>query len=212
MSKLTKSILGTFALAAVAAFSTGAATMASVKAETAKVGEKAPDFTLTDTDGKQHTLSDYTKAGKIVVLEWFNSGCPYVVKHHVTHQTMATLAKEFKDKDVVWVAINSGAPGLQGHGLELNKKIKKEWKIEYPILLDEPGNVGRAYEARTTPHMYIIDKTGTLVYAGAIDNNRSPTELGDVNYVRQALKQVIAGETVTESMTRPYGCSVKYAN
>ncbi|TVQ60079.1 MAG: thioredoxin family protein [Phycisphaerales bacterium] len=214
MTKLKTTLFGSLALAAVAALASGSATLADHHGApaTAKVGEAAPDFTLTCTDGKAHTLSDYTKDGKIVVLEWFNVGCPFVVKHHERHRTMSTLAKDFKDKDVVWLAVVSSAPGTQGHGLELNREYKKKWEIAYPILIDEPGKVGRAYEARTTPHMYIIDKTGTLVYAGAIDNNRSATELGDVNYVRQALKQVVAGETVTESMTRPYGCSVKYAD
>lgn len=174
----------------------------------AKIGEKAPNFTLTDTDGKQHSLSDF--AGKVVVLEWFNPGCPFVVKHHEKNKTMADLAAEFGAKDVVWVAINSGAPGKQGHGLELNKKFKKDWGINYPILLDEPGEVGKMYGARTTPQMYIIDKDGVLRYNGAIDNDPSAATLGSVNYVRQALNEVLAGETVTTPETRPYGCSVKY--
>ncbi|MBX3353078.1 MAG: thioredoxin family protein [Phycisphaeraceae bacterium] len=180
---------------------------AAAKAQ-AKVGEKAPNFTLTDTDGTQHSLSDF--AGKVVVLEWFNPGCPFVVKHHEKNKTMADLAAEFGAKDVVWVAINSGAPGKQGHGLELNKKFKKDWGINYPILLDEPGEVGKMYGARTTPQMYIIDKDGVLRYNGAIDNDPSAGTLGTVNYVRQALNEVLAGETVTTPETRPYGCSVKY--
>ncbi|MGP1308606.1 MAG: thioredoxin family protein [Phycisphaerales bacterium] len=176
----------------------------------AKVGEMAPNFTLTDTDGVTHSLADMK--GKVVVLEWFNPGCPFVVKHHSKFSTMADLSSEFAEKDVVWVAINSGSPGKQGHGLELNQQFKKDWGIEYPILIDESGDVGKMYGAKTTPHMYIIDKDGTLKYAGAIDNNPSATTLGDVNYVRQALNQVIAGETVTTPETKPYGCSVKYAN
>lgn len=124
---------------------------------------------------------------------------------------MNDLAAEFTSKDVVWVAINSGAAGKQGAGLELNKKFKDEWKISYPILLDETGEVGKMYGAKTTPHMYVIDTDGTLKYAGAIDNNPSATNLGDVNYVRQALNEVLSGETVTTPETRPYGCSVKYA-
>lgn len=204
-----KSFAGFVTVAALsgAAFVGGAA-FAQESKPAAKVGEMAPNFTLTDTDGTKHTLADHK--GKIVVLEWFNPGCPFVVKHHAKHTTMADLASEFADKDVVWMAINSGSPGKQGHGLELNRNIKKEWGIQYPLLLDEPGEVGKMYGAKTTPHMYIIDKDGTLKYAGAIDNNPSATTLGDVNYVRQALNQVIAGETVTTPETKPYGCSVKY--
>lgn len=210
MSTIKTGLFAGAALAIAAALSMGAATLIAKPTATAKVGEAAPDFTLTDTDGKKHTLSEYTKQGKIVVLEWFNPGCPYVIKHHHNHKTMATLANEFSGKDVVWIAVNSGAPGKQGHGLDLNKQHKKDWGIAYPILIDESGDVGRMYEAKTTPHMYIVDKNGVLQYAGAIDNNRSATTLGDVNYVRQALNQILAGETVTEPITQPYGCTVKY--
>src|SRR5690606_9265468 len=150
----------------------------------AKVGEKAPAFTLTDTDGNTVNLSDFE--GKVVVLEWFNPECPYVVKHHEANSTMADLANEFVSKDVVWVAINSGAPGKHGAGLEASKAAKDKWDISYPILIDETGQVGKSYGAKTTPHMYIIDKDGTLKYAGAIDNNPSAKDLGDVNFVRQA--------------------------
>mgnify|MGYP001386739757 CR=1 FL=1 len=189
----------------------GAAATAGPETKTAaKVGEKAPTFTLTDTDGNTISLADYE--GKVVVLEWFNPGCPFVVKHHEKNKTMDELSKEFAEKDVVWLAINSGAPGKQGHGLELNKKMKEQWAISYPVLLDESGDVGRLYGAKTTPHMYIIDTTGTLVYAGGIDNNPSATTLGDVNYVRQALNEVLAGTAVSTPETKPYGCSVKYAN
>lgn len=176
----------------------------------AKIGKKAPDFTLVDTMGDSHTLSEYTESGKVVVLEWFNPKCPYVVKHHERHDTMARLAKEFKDKDVVWMAINSGRKGHSTTGVDLNNEYKKKWSIGYPILMDESGEVGHMYGAKTTPHMYIIDADGMLRYAGAIDNNNSARTLGDVNYVEQALKQVLAGETVSTAETRAYGCSVKY--
>lgn len=189
----------------------GAANPDAAKAPV-KVGEKAPDFKVKDTDGKEHTLSQYTKEGKIVVLEWFNSGCPFVVKHHETFKTMKETSEAFKDKNVVWIAVNSGAPGKQGAGLELNQQIKKKWDITYPILLDEAGTVGRAYGAKTTPHMYIIDKEGILRYAGAIDNDNSPARKGSINYVEKGLKEVIAGETVEIAVTKPYGCSVKYGS
>lgn len=174
----------------------------------AQVGHAAPAFTLTDTDGKTVNLADFK--GKTVVLEWFNPGCPYVVKHYKSG-TMAGLYNEFKSKDVVWFAINSGAPGKEGAGLETNKKMKGEWKIEYPILLDETGATGKAYGAKTTPHMFVINAEGTLVYAGAIDDNASGDKSSPTNYVRNALNQVLNGETVTEPTTKPYGCSVKYA-
>lgn len=206
-----KSLAGFVTVAALsgAAFVGATATAGPEGKQPAKVGEMAPNFTLTDTDGKTHNLSDFK--GKVVVLEWFNPECPFVVKHHSKFTTMNDLAAEFTSKDVVWVAINSGAPGKQGAGLEHNKKMKDEWKISYPILLDETGEVGKMYGAKTTPHMYVIDTDGTLKYAGAIDNNPSATTLGDVNYVRQALNEVLSGETVTTPETRPYGCSVKYA-
>ncbi len=181
------------------------------EAEPPKVDEKAPDFTLTDTDGKEHKLSEYTKDGKIVVLEWFNPGCPFVKKHY-TGGNMNKVAAEFKDKDVVWLLINSGAPGKQGAGKETNVKRKKDWKIERPILLDESGEVGKLYGAKKTPEMYVIDTEGVLRYHGAIDNNRRANRIGDVNYVRSALDKIIAGETVTTKEEPAYGCSVKYAS
>jgi peroxiredoxin len=180
------------------------------KGETAKVGEAAPAFTLKDLDGKAHNLSDFR--GKTVVLEWFNPECPFVVKHHKTNKTFAELYENYQSKDVVFLAINSGAAGKQGNGVELNKKMKDEWKIQYPILVDEDGKVGRAFGAKTTPHMFVIDKDGKLVYAGAIDNNRDRSKAGDKNYVKNALDAVLAGKPVEESSTQPYGCSVKYAD
>ncbi len=177
----------------------------------AEVGKKAPDFELTDIFGKTHKLSDYTEEGKVVVLEWFNPDCPFVVKHHSLNKTMYDLYTEHSDNGMVWLAINSGAPGKQGAGLERNRRAHKEYGIEYPILLDESGTVGRMYGAKTTPHMYIIDKDGVLRYAGAIDNNRSARQLGEVNYVEQALGQLLAGKPISQTTSRPYGCSVKYA-
>lgn len=177
-------------------------------APAAKVGDTAPDFNLKDLDGKDVKLADFK--GKIVVLEWFNPGCPFVVKHHSTLDTMKKTAAAYKDKDVVWLAINSGAEGKQGAAKDDNIKAKKDWKIEYPILLDPTGATGKAYGAKTTPHMYVIDKEGKLVYAGAIDNDRGPKKAGDKNYVKNALDEVIAGKKVTDATNEPYGCSVKY--
>ncbi|MCE2966743.1 MAG: thioredoxin family protein [Phycisphaerales bacterium] len=182
------------------------------KAGGIKPGDMAPDFSLTDTEGKTYRLADVLKADgtKAVVIEWFNPECPFVVKHHSKNPTFANLHKEFSGKGVTFMAINSGAPGKQGHGKELNQKMRTEWKIQYPVLIDEDGKVGRAYGARTTPHMFIVTPDGKVAYAGAIDNNRSADKAGDVNYVSKALNEVLAGQTVSEASTNPYGCSVKY--
>jgi peroxiredoxin len=178
-----------------------------VKAEpAAKIGSLAPTFTLTDTDGKTHDLAALTKEGKIVVIEWFNPDCPFVKKHHEVNTTFADLFKNYSGKGVVFLAINSGAEGKQGFGKDLNAKTAKEWGMQYPVLLDADGKVGKAYGAKTTPHMYIIGKDGKVAYMGAIDDQKE----GGKNYVRQALDQIIKGETVTEASTKPYGCSVKY--
>jgi peroxiredoxin len=176
------------------------------KAAAAKIGDQAPAFQLTDTDGKTVKLADYK--GKVVVLEWFNPGCPVVVGHYEADTMNKTIAK-FKENQVVWLRINSGGPGKQGHGLEVNKNAKTEWNIKTPILLDEEGTVGKAYGAKTTPHCFVINADGVLVYAGAIDNGK-PDKIGDINYVEKAVQQTLAGETVTTAETKAYGCGVKY--
>lgn len=183
---------------------------------TLKIGAKAPDFTLKDTQGKEHKLSDYTKEGKIVVLEWFNPGCPFIKSHHGKQHTMAHLYKEFKDKNVVFMAINSTNPDHPDYGKDA--EAKKQWKIEYPILSDADGKVGHAYGAKTTPHMFVINKDGKLAYTGAMDNDPRNRKTEDakkpenrkINYVRAALDELVAGKKVTKSTTRPYGCGVKY--
>ena len=177
-----------------------------------EVGKAAPDFTLTDTEGKQHHLADYAAADQIVVLEWFNADCPFIVKHHKTSTTMNDLQAAHADQDVVWLAICSSAEGKQGYGLERNRQAREEYEMVYPILIDEAGKVGRLYGARTTPNMYVIDAQGILRYQGAIDDKPSPYELGETNYVAAALAALVAGEAVPEPETKPYGCSVKYAN
>jgi peroxiredoxin len=178
------------------------------KPEKAKVGEAAPNFKLSCTDGKEVTLESLK--GKIVVLEWFNPDCPFVVKHHKTHSTFKDLAAKYKGKEVVMVAINSSAEGKQGSGKERNAKAKTDFKVEYPILLDTDGKVGRMYGARTTPHMYVIDAKGVLAYAGAIDDDNSVDTAGKTNYVANAVDALLKGESVAKSETKPYGCSVKY--
>jgi peroxiredoxin len=182
------------------------------KTAPAKVGETAPDFALVDTEGNEHRLSQYLKEEKVVVLEWFNPDCPFVKKHHQKTRSMAETFELAAEHDVVWLAVNSGAPGKQGAGLERNQKAIKEYKIAYPVLLDESGEVGKLYGAKTTPHMYVIDKDGTLLYAGATDDKANATDLGKTNYVRQALEQYWKGVKIDPNTTKPYGCSVKYGS
>jgi peroxiredoxin len=176
------------------------------KAGAAKIGEAAPDFTLTDTDGKTVKLSDYK--GKIVVLDWFNPQCPVCGMHYKAGTIQNTAAK-FKDKNVVFLAINSGGKGTPGSDKAENGTAKKNWKVDFPVLLDESGKVGHSYGAKTTPHCFVIDAKGTLVYAGAIDNG-TPGKVGTTNYVEKALEQVTKGETVTTAETKSYGCNVHY--
>lgn len=178
----------------------------------AAVGETAPDFVLTDTEGKQHRLSEYLKQDKRVVLEWFNPDCPFVKKHHLKTRSMSDTYQYAKENDVVWFAVNSGAPGKQGHGLKRNQKARADYAIAYPVLLDEDGTVGKLYGAKTTPHMFLIDTDGILIYAGAIDDIPNPRELGEVNFVRKALGECLAKKEVEKASTRSYGCSVKYAS
>lgn len=173
---------------------------------------EAPDFTLTDTNGNEHSLSDFE--GKVVVLEWFNRGCPFVKKHYVKGN-MQSLQETYTDQDVVWLTICSSAPGKQGHDTpEGHNKNIEEWKIQSTaFLLDEDGKVGKAYGAQTTPHMYVIDAEGEMVYQGAIDDKRSvnPDDIPkSTNHVREALDAVLAGEEVEVAKTKAYGCSVKY--
>ncbi|MFN4244412.1 MAG: thioredoxin family protein [Tepidisphaerales bacterium] len=180
---------------------------ASQPAPTAAIGQPAPAWTLEDQDGKTHSLADFK--GKIVVLEWFNNECPFVVKFY-REGHMNRLAAQYMEKGVVWLAVNS----TNWHNNEHNRKIAQEWNIQRPILNDSKGDVGRAYGARTTPHMYIINPEGVLVYAGAIDSNPSSNTAdisGATNFVAKALDELLAGKPVSQPETRPYGCSVKYA-
>jgi peroxiredoxin len=179
----------------------------------AEVGKPAPDFTLRDLDGAEVRLSSFK--GKTVVLEWFNPGCPFVKAAH-TKGSLKDEARRQTKNGVVWLAINSAAPGKQGHGVEANRDGARRFAMEHPILLDESGVVGKQYGATNTPHMMVVDDKGTLVYRGAIDN--SPDGEGEsapggklVNYVDGALADLGAGKPLTTGETRAYGCSVKYA-
>mgnify|MGYP000433421122 CR=1 FL=1 len=186
-----------------------AVTVAVCKSEVpepkAKIGEKAPAFTLANYDGNEVNLSNY--AGKIVVLEWFNFECPFSRYHHETVKTMTDLAAKYKDKNVAWLGINSTAHAT----VEKDKAFAKEFKIPYPILSDFEGDIGHLYGAKTTPHMFIIDPNGILVYDGAIDNApMGKTDNKIVNYVDKALDELTNGKKITAPKTEPYGCSVKY--
>lgn len=169
-----------------------------------KVGDKAPDFTLADQSGETRSLS--ATDGKIRVLEWINPDCPFVQRHYAAG-TMKKLAERYGDRNVVWMAVNS----TNYMDAEANAKYRAEQKLPYPILVDQDGTVGRLYGAATTPHMYIIDADGTLVYEGAIDDDPRGSKGGDAtNYVAAALDEVLAGRSVSTAETKPYGCSVKY--
>jgi len=181
-------------------------------ANEAVVGKPAPGFTATDSNGKSHSLSDYK--GKVVVLEWLNHGCPYVKKHYNSGK-MQSLQNTYTEKGVVWFSIISSAPGTQGYCTpeEANDVIKQKQAFPTALLLDPDGIVGKLYGAKVTPHMYIINSDGVLVYNGGIDDIRS-TNVDDIakakNYVQLALDEVLAGKEVSIKTSRPYGCSVKY--
>jgi peroxiredoxin len=190
------------------------ATSAVAPAGHADIGKPAPDFTLSDLEGRSFHLADFK--GKAVVLEWFNPGCPFVRKAH-TKGSLVGTAKRYADQGVVWLAINSAAPGKEGYGPAKNADGKRAYGMDYPILIDESGDVGHAYGATNTPHMFVIDKSGTLVYRGAIDNSpdaegESPTGGKLVNYVDATLADLAAGRPVGTPSTEAYGCGVKYAH
>lgn len=182
------------------------------QATEAIVGNPAPDFTATDSNGKNHSLSDYK--GKVVVLEWLNHDCPFVVKHY-NSGNMQKLQKAYAEKGVVWFSIISSAPGKQGYCTpeEANELAEQKEASPAAVLLDPDGVVGKLYDAKTTPHMYIINSDGVLVYNGGIDDIRS-ANVDDIakakNYVQLALDEVLAGKEVSVKTSRPYGCSVKY--
>jgi peroxiredoxin len=198
--KLLLSVLMLAALPAVAA--------------TAVVGQPAPAFSVSDASGKPVSLADFK--GKTVVLEWVNPGCPYVRKHYDSANMQATQ-KGAVDKGVVWLAVNSTAPG---HGdykkpADMAAWMQSQKAAATHTLMDSDGKVGKAYGARTTPHLYVVDAKGTLAYAGGIDDKPS-SDPADVktakNYVNAALGDVLAGKPVAQATTRPYGCSVKYSD
>ena len=197
----------TIAGAAAATMVVAATTALAGGHKHAELGEKAPAFTLTDSTGTSRSLAD--SKGKIVVLEWINPDCPYVMNCY-KRQAMQNAYEAVKklDKGAVWFAINT----TRYTGADQNNMWVKKYKLEYPILLDADGAVGHLYEAKRTPHMFVIDKKGTLRYQGAIDNNRRSDKSADevTTYVVNVVEQIVAGETVAPDYVKPYGCSVKY--
>lgn len=176
------------------------------------VGSPAPAFTLTDTKGKQHNLADFK--GKYVVLEWVNFGCPFVKKHYESGNMQSTQKKAV-DKGVVWLSVCSSAEGKQGHleAAEWNEEIADRKLSSTAVLIDESGTVGKTYGAKTTPHMYIVNPDGVLIYKGAIDDKPSTNQddiPGARNHVLAALDESMAGKPVSTASTQSYGCSVKY--
>ncbi|WP_425257182.1 thioredoxin family protein [Rubrivivax sp. RP6-9] len=190
------------------------AAAAGLASAAAVVGQPAPAFTATDTSGKTVSLADYK--GKHVVLEWVNPGCPFVQKHYSSANMQATQ-KAATGKGVVWLTINSTATDAGDYKApgEMAAWMQQQKAAASATLMDADGKVGRAYGARTTPHMYIVDPAGKLVYAGAIDSRptANPAHVKDAtNHVNAALAEALAGKPVTTASTQPYGCSIKYAN
>jgi peroxiredoxin len=193
----TKLLILTLTALATGALSAGAAP---------KIGAPAPGFSLPDSNGKTHSLGEFK--GKYVVLEWFNPGCPFVRKHYES-DNMQELQKKFTGKDVVWLTIDSSAPGEQGYLTpeEANKQIA-DWKMHpTALLLDPQGKVGHEYGATNTPHMYVIDPKGQLIYSGAIDDKPTPDPAsiqGAKNYVAAALEEAMAGKSIRTPTSRAY--------
>ena len=196
-------------LTALLAIATSTALFA---ADSPAVGTTAPDFSLTDSKGKTQSVSQYK--GKYVVLEWFNPECPFVKKHYGSGN-MQKLQEEFTGKGIVWLTIDSSAPGLQGNltAEQANAKMA-EWKTKQTALvLDPDGKAGRSYGAKNTPHMFVINPEGKIVYEGAIDSKATPNPAditSATNYVKVALDESLSGKAVSNANTKPYGCSVKY--
>ena len=177
-----------------------------------EISKPAPNFKLKDNKGKIHKLSDYQ--GKVVVLEWINFGCPFVKKHYRS-ENMQTLQSKYTEKEIVWLSICSSAQNRQGYykSGKIQEELDRRGAKPTAYLIDKSGKVGEMYGAKTTPHMYIVDTQGKLVYQGAIDSIRSarPKDVEKAeNYVAKALDEILEGEDVSIPKTKPYGCSVKY--
>ncbi len=186
--------------------------MSAISNASPEVGKAAPLFTLKDSEGKEHSLADFK--GKFVVLEWVNYDCPFVRKHYRSGN-MQKLQKTYTEKEVAWLSICSSAPGKQGYfeQPELKERITQGKAVPTAYLIDASGDVGHKYDAKTTPHMFIIDPNGILIYAGGIDDTPS-TDVADIttatNYVQTTLDAAMADKEVRVQSSKPYGCSVKY--
>jgi peroxiredoxin len=198
----------TLILTAITTFAAAALYAADVP----PVGSAAPEFSLKDTKGQNVSLSQYK--GKTVVLEWFNPECPFVKKHYGS-DNMQKLQKQFTDKGVVWLTIDSSSEGAEGYLTgEQAEKVMTQWKTHMTaLLLDPDGTAGKAYGSKNTPNMVIINPEGKIVYEGAIDSKATPNPAdipSSTNYVKAALDESLAGKPVSNAQTKPYGCSVKY--
>jgi AhpC/TSA family len=207
---LANAVLGGAGLLALIA----SAPVAADPGAQARIGAPAPNFTLTDSNGKAISLADFK--GKTVVLEWTNHECPYVRKHYGGNN-MQALQKKWTGQGIVWLTLISSQPGAQGfvHGLEANKLTQERGAAPTAVLLDPRGGVGRSYAAQVTPHMYVITGDGTLAYMGGIDD-KPTTRLEDLktakNFVDAALSEVVAGKGVSIKTSRAYGCTIKYSS
>ncbi|WP_084555231.1 redoxin domain-containing protein [[Phormidium ambiguum] IAM M-71] len=194
--------------------SAGIQSPSEIRVAAASVNKAAPNFVAADTNGKTHRLTDFK--GKVVVLEWTNHDCPFVRKHYGSGN-MQKLQKELTGKGVVWISIISSAPGMQGYvsSSQANELTKSRNASPTAVILDPEGRIGKQYGARTTPHIFVVGKDGNIKYMGAIDSIASP-DPADIpkadNYVRNAVNSVISGKPVADSVTQPYGCSVKYGS
>lgn len=188
------------------------ASSAVFAADSPAVGSAAPDFSISDSKGKTQSVSQYK--GKYVVLEWFNPECPFVKKHY-GGGNMQKLQQEFTGKGVVWLSVDSSAPGKEGNLTpeQAEKKVAELKMHSTALLLDPDGKAGQTYGAKNTPHMFVINPEGKLIYAGAIDSKATPNPAdipAATNYVKTALNEAMAGKTISTPSSRPYGCSVKY--
>jgi alkyl hydroperoxide reductase subunit AhpC len=213
IKKTAVTLAGVGALSVMLAFAAAHAKQpVTGEAKRPVIGQPAPAFTATDTHGRTHTLAEHR--GKYVVLEWVNHGCPWVRKWYGEGH-MQDLQRQLARQDVVWYSIVSSARGKQGHETPArhNEMALARGAAPAAILVDERGTIGRAFDARTTPHMYVIDPEGTLIYMGAIDDNRSNRTAdieGARNHVVEALREARAGQPVSVPSTQPYGCAVRY--